>query len=58
MGFFFNNDLFPKYPCFPQSKYIIDNNWVGGGGGGDTHSMTIFLELLNIVRENDFLKKN
>jgi hypothetical protein len=27
-----------------------------GGGGVDTHSMTIFLELLNIVHENDLLK--
>jgi hypothetical protein len=24
---------------------------------GDSHSMTIFLELLNIVDENDFIKK-
>jgi hypothetical protein len=29
----------------------------GGGGGFDTHSMTIFLELTNIVHENDFLNK-
>jgi len=28
-----------------------------GGGGGAIHSMTIFFELLNIVYENDFLKK-
>jgi hypothetical protein len=28
-----------------------------GGRGGDTHSMTIFLELLNIVLENDFINK-
>jgi hypothetical protein len=28
-----------------------------GGGGGDIHSMTIFLELLSIVHENDFLNK-
>jgi hypothetical protein len=27
------------------------------GGRGDIHSMTIFLELLNIVYENDFLHK-
>jgi hypothetical protein len=26
-----------------------------GGGGGDIHSITIFLELLNIVHESDFL---
>ncbi len=39
---------------------VVDNNWrgVGGpGGGGDTNSMTIFFELLNIVYENDFLRK-
>jgi hypothetical protein len=28
---------------------------VGGGGGVDIHSMTIFLELLNIVHENNFI---
>jgi len=27
-----------------------------GGGGGGTHSMTIFFELLNII--HDFLNKN
>jgi len=34
--------------------------WRGERGGGkvDIHSMTIFLELLNIVHENDFLNKN
>jgi hypothetical protein len=26
-----------------------------GGGGGEIHSMIIFLKLLNIVRENNFL---
>jgi hypothetical protein len=34
---------------------VVDNNWVGGGG--DIHSMTIFLELLNIIHENDFINK-
>jgi hypothetical protein len=29
--------------------------WGGGGGGGGTRSMTIFLELLNII--HDFLNK-
>ncbi len=29
----------------------------GGEGGHETHSMTIFLELLKIVHENDFLTK-
>jgi hypothetical protein len=31
--------------------------WARGGGGCDTHFMTIFFELLNIVHENDFLNK-
>jgi len=26
----------------------------GEGGGVDTHSMTLFIELLNIIHENDF----
>jgi hypothetical protein len=30
---------------------------LGGGGGGDTQSMTIFFELFDIVHENDFLNK-
>jgi hypothetical protein len=28
----------------------------GEGGGDDTHSMTTFHELFNIVHENDFLR--
>jgi hypothetical protein len=28
-----------------------------GKVGGDIHSMTIFIELFNIVHENDFLNK-
>jgi len=57
MGFF-TNYLFSKHPFFPQSKYIMLLTTIGQGGGGvDTHSMTIFLELHEIVHENDFLNK-
>jgi len=35
---------------------VVNNNWAGKEGG-DIHSMTIFLELLNTVHKNDFLNK-
>jgi hypothetical protein len=57
MGFF-NLLLFSMHPNFPQSKYIMLLTIGGGGGGRDIRSMTIFLELLNNVHENDFLKQN
>jgi hypothetical protein len=44
-----------KVPQF-STKYIyniVENNWVGGY----THPMIMFIKLLNIVDENDFLNK-
>jgi hypothetical protein len=41
---------------FHKVEYnVVDNN--GGWGDLNTHHMTIFLKLFNIVDENDFLNK-
>jgi hypothetical protein len=34
---------------------VVDNNGGWGWEGVNTHSMTTFFQLLNIVDENDFL---
>jgi hypothetical protein len=52
---FFNNYLFLRHPNFPCNKYIIFLTIIGLGVGEDTHSVTIFFELFNIVHENDFI---
>jgi hypothetical protein len=45
-----------KVPKFPWNKYIMLLTTIGQGGD-DTHSMSIFFELFNIVHENNFKTK-
>jgi hypothetical protein len=55
-GVFKNNYSFSRHPIFPQNKYIMLLTTIGLGVRRiNTHSIIIFLELLNIVHENNFL---